>query len=56
MSESGKKCDQVFKDSAVRIVEESGKPIAQLARDLRAHESTLGNWVAKRRAASDPDG
>ena len=34
MSESRKKFDQEFKASAVRIVEESGRPIAEIARDL----------------------
>jgi len=56
MSENRKKYDQEFKDGAVRIVEESGKPIAQIARDLGVHEGTLGNWVAKARAASCPGG
>ena len=37
-------------EGAVRIVRETGKPIAQIARDLGVHESTLGNWVAKDRA------
>jgi Transposase len=35
---------------AVRIVRETGKPIAQIARDLGIHPGTLGNWVAKVRA------
>ena len=56
MSESRKKFDQEFKASAVRIVEESGRPIAQIARDLGVNEGTLGNWVAKARAAADPGG
>jgi transposase len=56
MSESRKKYDQEFKASAVRIVEESGRPIAQIARDLGVNEGTLGNWVAKARAAADPGG
>lgn len=51
MSESRKKYDQEFKDGAVRIVKETGKPIAQVARDLGVNEGTLGNWLAKDRAA-----
>lgn len=50
MAENRKKYDQEFKDGAVRIVAESGKPIAQIARDLGVHEGTLGHWVAKARA------
>jgi len=56
MAERRKKYEQEFKDGAVRIVQETGKPIAQVARDLGVNEGTLGNWVAKARAASDPGG
>jgi transposase-like protein len=35
---------------AVRIVRETGKPIAQIARDLGIHPGTLGDWVANVRA------
>jgi transposase len=38
-----------FKDEAVRLVIESGRPIAQVARELRISDGTLGNWVAKHR-------
>jgi len=34
----------------VRLVRETGKPIAQVARELGIHDGTLGNWVnAERR-------
>jgi len=50
MPETRRKYNPEFKEGAVRIVREIGKPIAQIARDLGVHEGTLGNWVAKDRA------
>ena len=34
-----------FKEGAVRLVRETGKPIAQVTRELGINEGTLGNWV-----------
>ena len=56
MSEKRKKYDREFRDGAVRIVRETGKPIAQVARDLGVHEGTLGNWVAHDREATEGRG
>ena len=50
MSETRRKFDLEFKEGAVRIVRESGKPIAQVARELGINDGTLGNWVDKGRA------
>ena len=56
MSEKRRKFDQDFKDGAVDIVLTSGRPVAEVARDLGVHEGTLGNWVNRdksRRGESD---
>ncbi len=44
MAETRRKFDADFKEDAVRLVRETGKPIAQVARDLGIIEGTLGNW------------
>ncbi|MCV7136475.1 transposase [Mycobacterium hodleri] len=41
---------------AVRIVRETGKPIAQVARDLGMNEGTLGNWVNQDRESREGRG
>lgn len=57
MEETRRKFDQDFKEGAVRLVRETGKPVAQVARDLGIKEGTLGNWVnADRRRRGDGAG
>jgi transposase len=34
-----------FKRDAVALVRATGRPIAQIARELGIYDSTLGNWV-----------
>jgi transposase len=52
MAEKRRRFDAQFRAGAVRIVLETGKPIAQVARDLGVHEGTLGNWVNQAKEAA----
>src|SRR5262249_50804031 len=57
MGETRRKFDRDFREGAVRLVRETGKPIAQVARDLGINEGTLGNWVnADKRRRGEGDG
>jgi transposase len=56
MAEQRRKFDGDFRDGAVRIVLESGRPIAEVARELGVHPGTLGNWVKDARAQGSPVG
>ena len=50
MARTRRKSDEDFKAGAVRIVRETGKPIAQVAWELGINEGTVGNWCARERA------
>jgi transposase len=56
VSEVRRKFDPDFRAGAVRIVKESARPIAQVARELGINEGTLANWVARDREATAPPG
>lgn len=51
MAETRRKFDRDFKEGAVRLVRETGRPVAQVAKDLGINPGTLANWVAKDRQA-----
>ena len=53
MAETRRRFDPEFRAGAVRIVVETGKPIAQVARDLGINEGTLGNWINQARAEAE---
>ena len=49
MPERRRRFSPEYRDEAVKMVIESSRPIAQVARDLGINEGTLGNWVAQYR-------
>ncbi len=50
MPERRHKYSAEFKEEAVKMVIESSRPIAEVAREIGVNETTLGNWVAKYRS------
>src|SRR5258706_5966117 len=55
MAETRRRLEPEFREGAVRIVRETGKSIAAVARDLGIKEGTLANWVAMDRHRREAD-
>ena len=55
MPERRRKFTPEFKDEAVKMVIETSRPIAEVAREIHVNEGTLGSWVAKYRAEHADD-
>ena len=49
MRERRRKFSPEFKDEAVKMVIESSRAIAEVAREIQVNEGTVGNWVNKYR-------
>lgn len=47
---SRRRFTEEFKRDAAALVIDTGRPIAQVARELGVYESSLGRWVAQARA------
>lgn len=45
MSRVRKKFSKEYREEAVKLVIETARPTAQVARELGLNEGTLGNWV-----------
>ena len=56
MTRQYRKFDEDFKHGAVQLVFETGRPIAQVARELGINEGTLGNWCVVERRKRDSGG
>ncbi|MGP4053029.1 transposase [Streptomyces sp. 2A115] len=46
--------DAEFREGAVRIVTETGKPIPEVVEDLGIHPGTLHSWVSRARRNGSP--
>ena len=53
---SRRKFTAEFKAEVVAMVDASGGKIAQVAREMRLHDSSVGNWVREAREAKAGDG
>lgn len=55
MARNRRKFSPEYKDEAVKMVIETSRPIAEVARELGVNEGTLGNWVALWRTTHGDD-
>jgi transposase len=55
MPERRRKFTPEFKDEAVKMVIETSRPVAEVAREIHINEGTLGSWVAKYRVEHAED-
>jgi transposase len=51
VGQARKKYTPEYRDEAVELVVSSGRPVAEIARDLGINEATLGNWVNRAKQA-----
>jgi hypothetical protein len=56
MPERRRKYTPEFKDEAAKMVIETSRPIAEVAREIGVNEGTLGNWVANYRKKAQRSG
>jgi len=54
MTRKRKKYSREFKQEALRLVDESGKPVAQVARELGIRADLLYSWKSRRAKARNP--
>jgi transposase len=45
MARAKKSFSAAYRDGAVKLVIDTSRPVAQVARELGINEGTLGNWV-----------
>jgi transposase len=55
MPERRRKFTPEFKAEAVKLVIETARPVAEVAREIHVHEGTLGSWVNRYRAEHAQD-
>ena len=55
MSNTGKRYDAEFRESAVKMVKDNGRSIASVARDLGLGEQTLRNWLNSDKKSNTSD-
>jgi transposase len=55
MSNTGNRYDTEFRKDAVRLVKESGRSAASVAKDLGINPQTLRNWMGTDKKIKSPD-
>ena len=55
MAETGKRYNKEFKDGVVRTIEDNGRSVASVAKDLGISEQTIYRWLDQHKSKQHPE-
>lgn len=55
MASNGKRYNQEFKDSVIKLIRDNGRSVSSVAADLGIIEQTIYRWLDKEKTSQNPE-